>query len=245
MFMAQESIQVPSFKRDNLVEMVFETLKRKILSGELQDGDRLPTQEVLCRQFGVSRTVMMGSLHKLSSLGLITSRQGRGTFVRKPDTKAVLEPMFQALLLDKPSTRELIETRYYLESAIVRLAAKHIDARQAQELQELVADMEQNFQNGRIEVFSQGDLAFHMKLAESSRNSILRRFIEVIREMLAEFLEEFNLTPGAAERATEHHRKICEVVVRHDPDGAECEMQCHLRDVMMTLHDQYQLDVEV
>ena len=243
--MAQESIQVPSFKRDNLVEMVFETLKRKILSGELKDGDRLPTQAVLCRQFGVSRTVMMGSLHKLSSLGLITSRQGRGTFVRLPDTRAVLEPMFQALLLDKPSTRELIETRYYLERAIVRLAAKHISEQQAQELQEIVTGMERYFQDGRIEAFSQGDLAFHMKLAESARNTILGRFIEVIREMLAEFLEEFNQTPGAAERANDHHRKIYDMVVRHDPDGAEKEMQLHLRDVMAILHEQHHLDVEI
>ena len=243
--MAQKGIQVPSFKRDNLVEMVFEALKRKILSRELKNGDRLPTQEELCRQFGVSRTVMMGSLHKLSSLGLITSQQGRGTFVRLPDTKTLLEPMFQALLLDKPSTRELIETRYYLERTIVRLAAKHIDAQQAQELQEIVTGMERDFQDGRIEAFSQGDLAFHMKLAESSRNSILGRFIEVIREMLAEFLEEFNQTPGAAERANAHHRRICDLVVRRDPDGAEKEMQLHIQDVMTILHDQYHLDVEI
>ncbi len=241
----QGSIQEPSLKRDSLVEIVFEALKGKILSGELSDGDRLPTQKMLCRQFGVSRTVMMGSLHKLSSLGLITSRQGRGTFVRLPDTKAVLEPMFQALLLDKPSTCELIETRYYLERAIVRLAARHIDTTQSQDLQNIVAKMERDFQEGRIEAFSQGDLAFHMKLAESARNSILGRFIEVIREMLAEFLEEFNRTPGAAERANEHHRKICDMVVGHDPDGAEKEMQLHLRDVVMILREQHHLDVDI
>ena len=243
--MPQDIINLPSFKRDNLVEMVFETLKGKILSGEFQDGDRLPTQEVLCNQFGVSRTVMIGALHKLSSLGLIKSQQGRGTFVRSPDTKAVLEPMFNALLLDRPSTRELIETRYYLERIIVRLAAKHIDKQQVLELQDIVTSMEQNFQNGNIGSFSEGDLAFHMKLADASKNSILKRIIEIIREMLAKFLEEFNRTPGAAERASEHHRKICEAVIQHDADRAEKEMQYHLLDVMSILHEQYHLDVKI
>jgi GntR family transcriptional repressor for pyruvate dehydrogenase complex len=243
--MPQDIMNLPSFKRDNLVEMVFETLKEKILSGEFNDGDRLPTQEVLCKQFGVSRTVMMGALHKLSSLGLIESQQGRGTFVRLPDTKAVLEPMFNALLLDKPSTRELTETRYYLERIIVRLAAKHIDEQQAKELQDIVSVMEQNFQRGNIEAFSKGDLAFHMKLAEASKNTIFKRIIEIIREMLAKFLDEFNRTPGAAERANEHHRKICDAVVQHDANSAEKEMQLHLRDVMTILHDQYHLDVDI
>ncbi|MCP4403391.1 MAG: FadR family transcriptional regulator [bacterium] len=243
--MSQDIINLPSFKRDNLVEMVFKTLKEKIFSGEFKDGDRLPTQEALCRQFGVSRTVMMGALHKLSSLGLIESQQGRGTFVRLPDTKTVLEPMFNALLLDKPSTRELTETRYYLERIIVRLAAKQIDERQTQELQEIVVTMEQHFQNGDIEAFSQGDLAFHMKLAEVSKNSIFTRIIEIIREILAKFLDEFNRTPGAAERANGHHRKICDAVVQHDADRAEKEMQLHLRDVMTILHDQYHLDIEI
>jgi len=241
----QDTIHLPSFKRDNLVEMVFGTLKKKILSGEFQGGDRLPTQEVLCQQFGVSRTVMMGALHKLSSLGLIESQQGRGTFVRLPDTKAVLEPMFNALLLDKPSTRELTETRYYLERIIVRLAAKHIDEQQVRELQDIVAVMDQDFRSGDIEAFSQGDLAFHMKLADSAKNSIFRRMIEVIREMLAKFLEEFNRTPGAAERANEYHRKICDAVIQHDADRAEKEMQLHLHDVMTTLCDQYHLNVEI
>lgn len=243
--MPQDIVNLPSFKRDNLVEMVFDTLKEKILSGEFDDGDRLPTQEVLCRQFEVSRTVMMGALHKLSSLGLIESQQGRGTFVRLPDTKTVLGPMFNALLLDKPSTQELTETRYYLERIIVRLAAKHIDEQQARELQEIVTTMEQNFANGNIESFSQGDLEFHMKLAEASKNTIFTRIIGVIREMLANFLDEFNRAPGAAERANEHHRKICDAVIQHDADSAEKEMQLHLRDVMTILHDQYHLDVEI
>jgi GntR family transcriptional repressor for pyruvate dehydrogenase complex len=244
--MQETPINLPSFKRDNLVEMVFETLKGKILEGEFKDGDRLPTQEDLCQQFGVSRTVMRGALHKLSSLGLIESYQGRGTFVCHPKTKTMLEPLLvNALLLDKPTTRELIETRYYLERVIVRLAAKHIDDKQAEVLQDLVRQMDRNFQEGNIEAFSEGDLAFHIKLAEISKNSILKRLIEVIREMLAKFLDEFNRTPGAAERANEHHRKICDAVVRHDADSAEKGMQLHLRDVMTILHDQHHLDVEI
>jgi GntR family transcriptional repressor for pyruvate dehydrogenase complex len=225
--------------------MVFEALKENILTGKFRNGELLPTQETLAQQFGVSRTVMREALNKLSSLGLIESQQGRGTFVRSPNVRTVIEPMLSSLMLDETSTCELMETRYYLERIIVRLAAKHVNAQQTRELEEIVARMEQDFHAGNIEAFTQGDLAFHMKLAEVSKNRILKLIIEVIREMLFKFLENFNRVPGAAERAAKYHRKICEAVAQNDLDKAEYEMQQHIRDVMNTLHEEYKFTVEV
>ena len=238
---------VPSlkFKRMNLVEMVFDTLKGDILSGKIKEGDCLPTQENLAQQFGVSRTVMREALNKLSSLGFVESHQGRGTFVRSPNVRRVMEPMFSSLLLDETSTCELMETRYYLERIIVRLAAMHVDDQQARTLEKIVEQMEQDFCHGDIEAFAQEDLIFHMKLAEISKNSVLKRIIEVIREMLFKFLENFNRVPGAAERALDYHKRICHAVVQKNPDIAESEMQQHLLDVMNTLQEQYKFTVEL
>jgi len=71
-----------SFKRGNLAEMVFDAKKETILAGSFKQGECLPTQETLAKEFGVSRTVMREAFNKLSSLGLIKSFQGRGTFVQ-------------------------------------------------------------------------------------------------------------------------------------------------------------------
>jgi GntR family transcriptional repressor for pyruvate dehydrogenase complex len=241
----QESATFPSFKRGNLVEMVFENLRKNILTGKFKDGDLLPTQETLAQKFGVSRTVMREALNKLSSLGLVESHQGRGTFVRSPNARTVMEPMFTALLLDETATCELMEARYYLERIIVRLAAKHINAQQIQALQEIVERMDQHFHNGDLEGFSEGDLAFHLKLAEISKNGILNRISEVIREMLSKFLESFNRIPGAAGRANDYHKKICQAVIQKDPDKAESEMQQHLLDVTNALREEYKFNVEL
>lgn len=241
----QKSATFPSFKRSNLVEMVSETLKENILAGKLKDGDLLPTQETLAQQFGVSRTVMREALNKLSSLGLVESHQGRGTFVRSPNLRTVMEPVLSSLLLDETSTCELLEARYYLERIIVRLAAKQVNDQQLKILREIVDRMERDFGNGSIEAFAEDDLAFHLKLAEMSKNSILKQIIEVIREMLFQFLENFNRVPGAAERAIAYHRRIYEAVAQKDPDKAESEMQQHIRDVMKTLREKYKFTVGI
>jgi GntR family transcriptional repressor for pyruvate dehydrogenase complex len=225
--------------------MVFENLKASILAGTFCTGDLLPTQEVLAQRYGVSRTVMREAFNKLSSLGLIKSFQGRGTYVRSPDMQAVMGPMLSSLTLDEGTIRELMETRYHLESTIVRLAARHATEQQIRDLEETVACMEKGLQAGDIKSFAQADLNFHILLADISRNRVLKRIIEVIREMLVKFLEGFNQVAGAPERAIAYHKKICCAIARHDSDQAEKQMRQHILDVLHTLRVEYRISVDV
>ena len=238
-------LALPSFKRNNLVQMVFDALKENILAGKFKEGDCLPTQELLAQQFGVSRTVMREALNKLSSLGLIESHQGRGTFIRSPDAKVVMEPMFHALMLDETSTRELIETRYYLEPIIARLAAKDAEPQQITALQELIGLMEQHYRHGDIEAFAREDLAFHLTLAECSKNSILQRILGIIRDMLLDFIVKLKRTPGTPEQAIADHKKILAAVIQKDPDLAEQAMQRHILDLINILRDEYAYGMDV
>ncbi len=64
-------MDLPPFKRGNLVEMVFNALKNEILSGKFKRGEKLASQEIFCKEMGVSRTVVREAWNKLASLGLI------------------------------------------------------------------------------------------------------------------------------------------------------------------------------
>jgi len=54
----QTKFSLPKFKRGNLVEMVFNTLRDEILSGKFEQGAKLTSQETFCKELGVSRTVV-------------------------------------------------------------------------------------------------------------------------------------------------------------------------------------------
>jgi GntR family transcriptional repressor for pyruvate dehydrogenase complex len=225
--------------------MVADILKENILSGKLKEGERLSTQEELARQFGVSRTVMREALRTLSSLGLIESRQGRGTFVRSPDAETLMKPMFHALVLDEVSTRELMETRYYLERIIARLAAKRIDDEQIESLRTLVSSMEQHVKDGNLDAFVKEDLAFHLELANISKNSILRRLTETLREMMFNLVNNVSQIPGTAEQAVELHKKIFHALSQKDPDLADQAMRQHLLDTIHALREEYDFDINI
>ena len=75
----QEPIKL---KRTSVSEQIFAILKGKIASGEWKDGQKIPSENELAAQFGVSRMSARNAVQRLSALGLLETRPGDGTFVR-------------------------------------------------------------------------------------------------------------------------------------------------------------------
>ena len=70
-----DDAEVPLYRR------VVDALRQDIVSGHHAVGDRLPTEDALCRRFGVSRHTVREALRALREEGLVASRQGAGTTV--------------------------------------------------------------------------------------------------------------------------------------------------------------------
>jgi GntR family transcriptional repressor for pyruvate dehydrogenase complex len=231
-----EIIEVPKLERQNMVEVVFTSLRDNILSGKLTDGYQLPSMEALAKQCGVSRVVIREAMKKLSTFGLVESHQGRGTFVSSPKAKTILEPLLNTLRLDETSMQELMETRYYLEAITARLAAKRADEEEIARLKELIDQMEAHADDTDFEKFTNCDISFHIALAHSSHNEIFARVLETVRDMLAQlmmvkFLDGHERKLRITERAIYRHKEIIEAIIQRDPDKAEEVMRLHLADI--------------
>ena len=66
-----------------LYQQICQKLREAILSGELAEGTRLPTERALAAELGVNRTTIMNAYNELASEGLIEGHVGRGTLVRR------------------------------------------------------------------------------------------------------------------------------------------------------------------
>ncbi len=76
--------------RDSPIPLYYQLktfLRQKIEDGELQPGDRLPTEQTLGKRHQISRTPIRQALSELAQEGYIYRQPGRGTFVAEPPTE--------------------------------------------------------------------------------------------------------------------------------------------------------------
>lgn len=101
-----------------LHKQLFVVLQQQILRGVLGDGDRLPTQEELCEQYGVSRITVRRALTDLQTAGLVRNEQGVGSFVtsalvgiKPPPTLGFVDSLRQVVEETKVHVLELAMAR--------------------------------------------------------------------------------------------------------------------------------------
>ena len=79
--------------KSSVSQQVFDQLREQILSGSWKPGDKLPSENELAAQFGVSRVTVRNALQRLSGLGLLETRFGEGSFIRGPGSGAALNQL--------------------------------------------------------------------------------------------------------------------------------------------------------
>lgn len=230
-------------KRTSAADEVFKTLHDWIVTGRLQPGERLPSQDELAKQFAVSRNTLREATYKLRVMGLITTKQGEGTFVNITSAANYVSSLSDHLLLNRSTVREFLEARVVVEKATVQLAAIRATDEDLALMNQLLDGQVEAFRNADVETFSKLDSEFHMRLALSCRNGVLLTFLETIWELLNKFIDEVSQLPGSIENAVGFHEKIFRCISRRDESAAVAEMMRHLFDVVHTIETH--MDVEI
>jgi GntR family transcriptional repressor for pyruvate dehydrogenase complex len=110
--------------RNTLTEQSVQHMISWLKNGTFGPGSKLPSQNELVQQLGISRTGVREALQVLAALNLIEIHPGLGCFVRKISPEDIINSDVLAILLEKEAILEVIESRKILESGTAALAAK-------------------------------------------------------------------------------------------------------------------------
>lgn len=216
-------------KRSDRVADQLETL---ILDNALPSGERLPPENELARQYGVSRTVIREAVRSLAAKGLVHVAQGSGTVVRGMTNELASQSISTVL---KQNTRrvdieKLLEVRRMLEVEIAGLAAERRTDADLKTLDETMLLLEREGESGFVE----NDIAFHAALAHATHNEFFEILLESLADALIQVRRMALKIPETPRRAFGHHRAIQKAVVEGDSLRAREAMAKHLSEAEAT-----------
>ncbi len=97
--------------RENLIPVYYrlaDDLKQQIESGELKDGDLLPTEAQLGEKYAISRMTVRQGLALLAEAGLIDTVKGKGSFVTRPRLNQLVIDLKSSTVSDKQLRYKLL-----------------------------------------------------------------------------------------------------------------------------------------
>ena len=86
--------------RPKAVEDIVETFKQAIIHGDLQPGQRLPSEAELSQQLGVGRGTVREAMKMLEALGVVNIKRGDGTYITDKPSPTLLSPLMFAIMLE-------------------------------------------------------------------------------------------------------------------------------------------------
>ncbi len=211
-------------------EFVAEQLKKKIISGEYASGDKLPVEAELCQSFGVSRITVREAMKKLSTMGLVEIKQGKGTFVKSVDLGVFMKPLFQLVEYSEINIEAIYTARELIESGIAGLAAASRSTEDIARMENVLQNIRYCYDQGDLEGCYQCDVDFHMALAKAAGNPILLAAMEVLQDIDDACVKRYDKYLVGYEGSKKEHQDILDAVIRQDTQQAQETMRLHARN---------------
>jgi DNA-binding FadR family transcriptional regulator len=210
-------------------QLVANTLRRRIVSGELDDGAPLPNESALMKVFEVSRPTLREALRILENEGLVTVKRGAhgGARVHQPDVRVASRYAAQLLQIRGTTMEDL----FAIEPAAVRMLAERppkaaIRSLRAHLLREAAA-LDEPLEYAREAT------AFHALIVQLCGNATLSLFSEMLTEIVerhhrATFEGAASLRREYADVGNEHHRHLVDLIEQGRSEEAEAFWRFHI-----------------
>jgi GntR family transcriptional regulator, transcriptional repressor for pyruvate dehydrogenase complex len=224
------SVQFEPIRSEPAYRKVAAALRQRILDRTLREGDRLPAETELARQFGVHRSTVREALRELQTGGLLIRSPGSKRFaVTRPATGVVAEGVSHALALHDVTYFDVWEALMILEPPIAECAARR---RTRQHLVRIAAAEGRFAADHANTARAVHHVAtFFRVIGEATRNRVLMLAQEPLLQLLEPSLARMiDRVPQARDRIATAQRRIRQALDDADPEEARTWMSRHIRD---------------
>ncbi|WP_206485309.1 pyruvate dehydrogenase complex transcriptional repressor PdhR [Thalassotalea sp. G2M2-11] len=232
-------------KQAKLSDVILSQLEEMILEGSLKAGQKLPAERELASQFNVSRPSLREAIQKLEAKGLVTRRQGGGTFVSEQILKGFSDPLFELMAQSNESQFDLLEFRHGIEGMSAYYAAMRGTKADFEEIQRKhnaigEAQLDNDYHQEAEAVFE-----FYLAICGASHNGIILHLARSMAAIVIDNIEQ-NLTtlaqrPDVFSKIAEYRTNLMDAIISGQPQkawGASHRHLAFIEEVLLNLTEE-------
>ncbi len=217
-------------------EIILDWFKSQIMSGELKEGDTIPSERELATKFGVSRVPVREALRILEYIGIVSNTVD-GMTVQKVDIQLLNPKANFASEITMETIENLFEVRIFLESAAAYYAAKRRtdeDIRlMHQSIQQMLAAIDNPDRDDEAMIKASHD--FHFHVINAAKNPVLDNMYRNLYDLL-EISKQYTIHSNRVSSSTlMDHEAILYKIESGNADEASKYMKFHLSRAMKKL----------
>ncbi|MGO5115456.1 FadR/GntR family transcriptional regulator [Candidatus Avoscillospira sp. LCP25S3_F1] len=182
--------------RVSIVDQVCASIKQDIADGTWKEGSKLPSEAEFAELFGVNRLSVRMALQKLSTLGIIETRVGEGSYVKRFSLRPVLSEV-AVFYEGEERYEEVRQLRFLLESECMRLALQKATDEEREQLRqalqyyyEMAAEFHKDIHDEtRLDQVVDADFQFHYQVIRMSHNRLYRDIYQMVQVLIREHIK--------------------------------------------------------
>ncbi|MFA5527314.1 MAG: GntR family transcriptional regulator [Peptostreptococcales bacterium] len=205
-----------------LRDLVFEEIRRSILSGELKPGQRLMEIE-LADRLGVSRTPIREAIRKLELEGLVAIEVRKGAYVSGISVSEMID---------------VLVVRSVLEGLAASLAAQKITEEEIKALLEISEKFNQSVAEDDAIAMNRYNNQFHNIIFEATKNKKLIQMANNLQEVVQRFKIAYFKEYTRAKDIPQEHKLIVQAICARDPVTAKEYGQNHVERLTEALEEE-------
>ena len=202
-----------------LRDVVFNTLRRATLRGELKPGERL-MEIALANRLGVSRTPVREAIRKLELEGLVVMIPRKGAEVAR---------------ITEKDLRDVLEVRCSLEELAAELAAERMDEETREKLKTALKEFEDAIASGDNGAIADSDMEFHDIIFDATANPRLIQIIGNLREQFYRYRLEYVKDAEYHAVLLKEHQELVKAMITGKKEEAREIMKKHIVNQEMTV----------
>lgn len=165
-----------------IAEILIQRITDALISGELQPGDKIPTEVEFSEKLGVSRNAVREAIKVLVAFGILEIRRPEGTFVVDKFSQKLFDPMIYGILASKTNKNDLLEFKISCALSAMYLAIRNASPESISQLREYGLAFKDAMNDDSLDLDAkyEASMKFNFYLGEMSGNMMMVQLDDIV-----------------------------------------------------------------